>query len=370
MRVLFNADYPLSGDRVLLYYPPCPATLNEAVATTAHIVSAMSRPSEKAFPTLSVFTMSEPAISLGRFQHPSVALNLTAGLPAPVVRRLTGGPTSWMGAESVYLSLVIPNWPLWLQVAGIRNVPKLLNDMILGALRKDGFSLSMSAADSVTKRGFEVGRMGFDILDTTAVLELQLGARETVALAPEYNGYPALSEDAFLRRSRFLADLLETRELPSFPHSYAHSVGEALFREKFEVRDASFSWLEKTRIDGLKSRYLEAEVLPASTSPEPLMSRPHEDYIGFVHAQVTFNAQMQFSAVRIFGDFIADSPGITELEARLRWTEINKRNVALIIDEVLGAPGHIILGLKRLGSVLEAIMDAASRHDHWDVMNN
>ena len=78
-------------------------------------------------------------------------------------------------------------------------------------------------------------------------------------------------------------------------------------------------------------------------------------------AQVTFNAQMQFSAVRIFGDFIADSPGITELEARLRWTEINKRNVALIIDEVLGAPGHIILGLKRLGSVLEAIMGVLDR---------
>jgi hypothetical protein len=314
--------------------------------------------------------MSEPAICLGRFQHPTEALNTTVGLPAPVVRRLTGGPAAWMGTESIYLALVIPNWPLWFPAGGLRAIPKLLNDMILSALRKDGFSLSMSAADSVTKRGFEVGRMGFDVVDSTAVLELELGTRESIALPAEHNGYPALSEDAFPRRSRTLAELLETRELPAFPHTFAQAVGESLFREKFEVRESTFSWLEKTRIDGLKPRFIEAEVLPASIGPGPLMSRPHEDYIGFVHAQVTFNAQMQFSSVRIFGDFIADSPGIAELEHRLRWTEINKRSVALIIDEVLGAPGHIILGLKRLGSVLEAIMDAASRYEHWDVMNN
>ncbi|PKN47346.1 MAG: hypothetical protein CVU59_03200 [Deltaproteobacteria bacterium HGW-Deltaproteobacteria-17] len=369
MRVLYNADYPLSGDRTLLYYPPCETTLNDAVATTSHLVASMSRPSEKVFPTLAVFRMSEPAVSLGRFQHPTVALNTGSGLPAPVVRRLTGGPAAWMGTGSVYLSLIIPNWPLWFPSGGLRSLPKLLNDMILGALRKDGFSLSMSAADSVTKRGFEVGRMGFDVVDNTALLELQLGTQESIALPPELCGYPALSEDAFPRRSRTLAELLETRELPSFPPSFARAIGEALFHEKFDVRDSAFTWLERTRIDGLKPRFLEAEVLPASAGSE-LMSRPHEDYIGFVHAQVTFNAQMQFSSVRIFGDFIADSAGIAELEHRLRWTEINKRNVALIIDEVLGAPGHIILGLKRLGSVLEAIMDAASRHDHWDVMNN
>lgn len=214
--------------------------------------------------------------------------------------------------------------------------------------------------------------MGFDILDSTALVELQLGMTESVALPEEHGGYPALSEDAFPRRTKHLTELLETRELPAFPLSYATNVAEALFREKFEVRQSAVSWLERTRIDGLRPRFVEAEAAPASpaaTGPE-LMSRPHEDYIGFVHAAVTFNPQMQFSSVRIYGDFLADSAGIAELEHRLRWTEVSRRNIAQIIDEVLGAPGHIILGLKRLGSVLEAIMDAASRHDHWDVMNN
>ena len=372
MRVLYNADYPLSGDRVLLYYPPTEVTLEDAVAATSHIVSSAARPSEKAHPALAIFRLKEPAISLGRFQHPHVALNAAAGLPVPVVRRLTGGPATWMGAGSVYLSLVIPNWPLWFPSAGVRGLPKLVHDLVLGALRKDGFSLSMSAADSVTKRGFEVGRMGFDVVDATALVELELGMSESVALPEEHNGYPALSEEAFPRRTRHLAELLEARELPSFPLPFATSVAEALFREKFEVRESAFSWLERTRIEGLRQRFVEAEAAPASpaTSGPELMSRPHEDYIGFVHAAVIFNAQMQFSSVRIFGDFLADSPGIAELEHRLRWTEVSRRNVAQIIDEVLGAPGHIILGLKRLGSVLDAIMDAASRHDRWDAMNN
>lgn len=372
MRVLFNADYPLSGDRVLLYYPPTEATLDEAVATVSHLVTAAARPSEKAHPTLAVFRMKEPAISLGRFQNAHVALNTAAGLPAPVVRRLTGGPAAWMGAGSVYLALVIPNWPLWLPAATVRGLPKLVQDMVLGALRKDGFSLSMSAADSVTKRGFEVGRMGFDVLDHTIIVELQLGMTEAVTLPEEHAGYPALSEDAFPRRTKHLAELLETRELPAFPLSYATSVAEALFRENFEVRESAFSWLERTRVEGLRPRFVEAEAAPASpaTSGPELSSRPHEDYIGFVHATVTFNAQMQFTSVRIFGDFLADSPGIAELEHRLRFTEVSRRNIAQIIDEVLGAPHHVILGLKRLGSVLEALMDAAARHDRWDVMNN
>jgi len=71
--------------------------------------------------------------------------------------------------------------------------------------------------------------------------------------------------------------------------------------------------------------------------------------------------------VSIGGDFVADSPGIALLENRLRFTDVNKRNIALIIDEVLGAPEHFILGVKRLGTLLDAILDAAARNDAWNV---
>ena len=40
---------------------------------------------------------------------------------------------------------------------------------------------------------------------------------------------------------------------------------------------------------------------------------------------------------------------------------VKRRPVALVIDDVLGAPEHVIMGIRRLGSILEAILDASRR---------
>ena len=115
--------------------------------------------------------------------------------------------------------------------------------------------------------------------------------------------------------------------------------------------------LDKERITGLLDRV----DVPAESELEGYnVSRLIEDYIGFVQAACVTNEGGVLQEVRIFGDFLADATGIELLEEKLRWTPIKKRPIALTIDDILGSQDHVILGLKRLGSILEAIMDAAS----------
>jgi hypothetical protein len=46
--------------------------------------------------------------------------------------------------------------------------------------------------------------------------------------------------------------------------------------------------------------------------------------------------------------------------------DINKRSVALVIDEVLGAPEHFILGVKKLGKLLGSHSRWASHNNAWN----
>ncbi len=366
MRVIHNQDTPQTADRLLLFHPPVDAPLDMAVASARHAFSSLNRIQEPDRPRLLVFRMSEPAISLGVFQDPQTALDSSASFQVPVVQRLSGGPATWMGAGSYYVVLVLPNWPALFNHVETPKLTKNLMEIFISAMRKINLSLTMSPCEAIIKKGLEVGRITFNLHRKNLLMEFSLGIREPLALAPGLNGYPSLSTEACVRKPGCLQDIPEIREMPVFGESFARAMAEILFHDRHRFQESEFSWLEKTRIENLRSR-TQVPVTPESLPvPDVLSSRPFEDHIGFVHARVTLSPAFQLNSVRFFGDFIADSGGILELEKRLRHCELQRHAIAKTIDDVLGSPEHIVFGLKRLATFLDAILDAASRHPDWD----
>ena len=131
------------------------------------------------------------------------------------------------------------------------------------------------------------------------------------------------------------------------------------FAQKYEITSVEWNWLDKERINGLTDkisiRYNEDE------DSDLVFSRLVEDSVGFIQAGVSLSDDNLFNKVKIYGDFYADAEAIRQLEKKLKSTPAQKRSVALVIDGVLGSSEHVIMGIKRLGSILEAIMDAVSK---------
>ncbi|MBU1239969.1 hypothetical protein KJ865_09685, partial [Myxococcota bacterium] len=270
----------------------------------------------------------------------------------------SGGPAIFMDTGSVFMSLIIPNYQHHLKPQSIRNLPKNLNDIMLSALRAEGLSLSLAASDVLTKRGYEIGGLGFEINNNVAVWECWLGVNSAVALPQSLSNYPPLSDDAFNRNSEAISKIVDDETLPEWGFSFVEMIPIKFKSEEVTAAEFQWRWLDRERINGLLDR------VTVPREPELkgfTLSRLIEDYIGFVQAACIINDAGIIQEVRIFGDFLADTDGIRLLEEKLRWSPLKKRPIALIIDDILGSQGHVILGLKRLGSILEAIMDAASR---------
>lgn len=335
-------------------------TLAEAIAGELHMFSSCERSPGDYHPTLIVNTISEPSIMLGRYQNESVCLKEEAW-KYPVVRRMSGGQTVFMDEGSVLISFIVPNWAKYLKAQNVRAAPKILNDIMLSAFRTEGLSLSLAAADVLTKRGYEVGGIGFEISDKVALCECWLGMRNSLKLPFGMSGYPDLSDEAFVRKPIPLAEIMEESDFPQWDQTMAEIISLKMRWDRYQINETSWKWLDKERISGLIPRV--AITSRPTVDKDLTYSRLIEDYIGFVQAGVNSSDGRMFQDVRIFGDFLADSAGIALLEEKLRWSPVKKRPVALTIDEILGSPNHVILGLKRLGSILEAIMDASGKEE-------
>ncbi|MBN2722452.1 MAG: lipoate--protein ligase family protein [Deltaproteobacteria bacterium] len=359
MRIITGAVEQENGYQINFLKEP-ETTLAEALAGELHLFTTFERGNSEFHPTLIINTISEPAILLGRYQNEASTLKEEAW-KYPVLRRLSGGQAVFMDKGSVFITFILPEYSKYLKAQTIRSVPKILNDIMLSAFRTEGLSLSLAAADVLTKRGYEVGGVGFEITEKTAVCECWLGMNSSLKLPEGTNAYPALSDEAFTRKPIAITEILDDSTFPQWDQTMAEIISLKMRWERYKVVESTWKWLDRERIAGLKSRVTIDK--PTSENSELTFSRLIEDYIGFVQAAVSTTEGRMFQEVKIFGDFLADSAGIALLEEKLRWSPVKKRPIALIIDDILGNQGHVILGLKRLGTILEAIMDASGKEE-------
>ena len=316
-------------------------------------------------------TLTEPSILMGRFQKPDSALSSIAFDSVKVVRRNTGGRSMYLPKGSIYFGLVIPRYDESLAAgAPLRRAYKDLVSYFLSSLnefiaaRSDelGFSEDVTRQDDhILWRGTTVGGIAFDFTaDRTAVLEAWLLYGVEPFMPEEYNNYPRpVATEYFPNES---SRGIFSRAVSLFTESLDEFPKEVLARMDFAdtMQRSEWNMLESAVVE----RYEESALVSADSEKDDrlVFSSPIEDRIGYVLAGIRLDPKgTSIQTVRLYGDFIADSPGIEELERRLATHPVDRRLIALAIDEVLGTYSHIILGLRRLGTILDAVLSAAGR---------
>ncbi len=328
-------------------------------AALRYLADAQAKGRSGGRPWLFVSRPTDRAVLLGRFQSVrSVSLAACRDRDLAVLRRVTGGSLVVAGPGTVHFGLVFPydQGPL---EANVRQILQKYGVVVTsfvaaaaGRARYYGRELVSVDEVPVALCSFELDEHG------VATIEGLVGVAESIWPDPELRGPDRTKrrDERVRPLSAEVPDLTVDQVLDTGPEAVAKALG-------LESRPRDFLPLELERIRLLERRVgvSESEEDLGPTFGKRWRSQPVAEVIGYVEAIVGVAQGRFLTDVRIFGDFLADSPGIRALEERLRMCPVERRQVAVTIDEVLGAPNHVILGIRRLGSILEAILDAAGK---------
>jgi hypothetical protein len=77
---------------------------------------------------------------------------------------------------------------------------------------------------------------------------------------------------------------------------------------------------------------------------------------GVLEARFALEQERFIKEIQFAGDFIANSPAITELEYRLRLCPADWTAIMRVVDTVFADPANYILGVGRLRAVTDTIV--------------
>jgi lipoate-protein ligase A len=333
------------------------------LASSAYLMEAVAKGRTKGAPVLLVGFPSEEAVVLGRYQKPESAVQREEcrrrGMP--LLRRLSGGGSALLGEGRLYLALVLPSHETPLECEPRQFLQRYGAGIVRG-LAQTGLKARYFGKDVLSIEDRPVGVMSFEIApDGTALLETIVGLNRSFRPDGAFTAYPPRSQDDTTTASpTLIAEELTSVDEGKLADQLVESMA-GLLDVSPEPRE--LTPLEIERVNSLSHR-VQVPDKPEERIPvylKPWASRPIEEAIGFVEATVRLTQGRFLREVWVHGDFMADSGGICDLQERLRMVPVKRRPVALVIDDVLGAPEHVIMGIRRLGSILEAILDASKR---------
>ncbi len=292
-------------------------------------------------PRLVVARLTGGVLTLGRWQLADVALS-REGLEKRPIRRATGGRTAVLGEGLVSVALVLPH-----RSALVSNDPdalpaaSFLNRAVrplLGALQRAGVTAHYFGRDFVTVEGAQGALLGFDIDGQgRALLEAHVPC--------EAHWWPP-------------------EQLLARPHSPpTRGVPAPGLSPRLAGLDAP-RLLERLR-EALRTDFgHDSHEEPASLA-SPLDLPPHapfsertglvETALGVMLASWEQGSNGTIAAVRLHGDFLADSGGMQRIEHALAGVRPESDAIGEAIRQVLGDPAHALLGVTDLMPIVEAL---------------
>jgi hypothetical protein len=268
--------------------------------------------------------LSGGTMSLGRFQQARVAIKKQG---PSTIRRWTGGRAFPYGSGMLSLCLIAPHWQSLIQ----EGIPlhKILNRYVrplLATLKKMGLPAFYGGRDFLTVSRKPIGYLTFDVKANNALLmQFVLESQNLLSLRP-------LKEFVTIWIENFLH-----QDIPW---------------ETFE-----FSKLEKEKIH---SQSLPPMEDPRENDPRMLWSDLCEIPIGSLYAGLKLEGQ-KIKEVILFGDFIANSPAISELEENLKGCPLEWKEIGRRVDLIFINPRNVILGLKSLSVFPDTILNAVAK---------
>ncbi len=269
-------------------------------------------------------------LSLGRYQLASD----TSGVE--IVRRLTGGVETRYGDGILSLSLVAPDPWSWLREAGTRRGDRLLNRYVralLPGLAKLGLRAVYPGRDFVTVSRRRVAYLTADRSpDGVFLFQAIIGADRPYACdgsaraAPA--GLPPLPASSSLGA-----------ELAS-PSSCLVATEQALLASSASY--FGFEWVEQRGVAAPAPRTPVEPRSPRGPSASSLRG-PVEIPIGRLYARVASTPQGDLSRVQFYGDWIAGSGDVGELEAAL--AGVARGKIADLVRRWFDTPERLAIGL-------------------------
>jgi|GEM_PF-793460 len=337
------------------------------LASTAQLMASVARGRERGEGgAIQLAMLRGEALALGRYQRLARALATPLGEPDPtqspanLVRRWTGGHATAYGDGILSVSLILPGPSAWLPAAEKIPAEKLLNRHVRGLLR--AFSALGAPAfypgrDCVTVAARPVAYVSCE-RDATGVCLVQAIVGLSRPCSVEQSAPPLPEGDAAALPAS-LADLVGGSA------GLGECLSEALLtayaaRHGLALDASPPSELELQAVSEREAR-LRAHGSREDSVAEMVGSGLFATPIGGLEAFVALEQSRTLRRVRIFGDFIADSAGVAELEEALRMRPADWHSVDGAVERVLGGPEHFTLGLRERQTVTHAVLEAARR---------
>jgi hypothetical protein len=297
------------------------------------------------------------AVVLGAYQHAGHALNREAlsALALPVLRRRTGGSAVWAGDGLLYVALGLHD------ASALMGCPpgKILNRNVRGLLagvRSLGVPAHYFGRDFVSFGTDPGAYVAWDeASDGKVLLEAFVALDTPFTLPVPLPGYPVAREPAL--RGKTPATLRSAgatqtagEVLAALTDGYARA-----FAVAFTPDPPSASELADS------SARRDQQTVDVADDGALCWSAPVEEAIGFISAGARLDGTGRFAEVALGGDLLQHRACPEQLRNELCGSEPDPDRIGAALDRVYAARPGLIEGVRSLGSLRGALLDAAQR---------
>lgn len=311
-------------------------------------------------PVLLIYASPGRAVSIGRY-HLYCGPSERDGIN--VTRRLTGGRVVGAGQGWLGLALILPTRTALLKEDTTRLKPEQIMNRyargILSGMRAIGIESFYPGRDAITFEQREIAMCTFET-DAAGAMLFEASVAHNRGMEELVHDLERIDPDGALSCRMYDATSATkvVRELErdiSFEEladaiatGYRSSLGETRRRELTEVETAQAEHRGRAIAS---SNWL----VRSAGEPQFKLRNRSASQLDAIEAAVALNADRTIEAVRLSGDFIANSPAIAELESELRGRTIDLPSISQAVTKTFGHDGNFFLGAGELSNLVRLI---------------
>ena len=311
-------------------------------------------------PVLLIYASPGRAISIGRY-------HLYCGPPERdginVFRRLTGGRVVGAGQGWLSVALILPSRTALLKDETTQLKPdQIMNRYargLLTAMRAMGIDCFNPGRDAITFEQREIAMCTFET-DASGAMLFEASIAHNRGMEDLVHDLERIDPDGALscrmydaasatKVVRELARDVAFDELAgAIASGYQSSLGETRRRDLTALESAQAQHRGR---DLATSNWLQGRVSRQSMTLKNRIA----SQLGAIEAAVALSADKPVEAVRLSGDFIANSPAIAELESELRGRTLELPSISQAITKTFGHNENFFLGAGELSNLVRLI---------------
>lgn len=334
-----------------------------SLAEDAHYLHVVGRPSRTRLGVLRVYDFAGDVLSLGRYHVVPEQLPTTGAVQ--VYRRQSGGRAVPFGDGFIGVGLFLPHRSALFSGEALALAPyQVMNRYVRGLL--DGCKLAGVPAfypgrDFVTINRRVLALVSFEV-DLTGALLFEA----IIANRRDFSVLPHLLEDVD-ERGVIKAEMLTPNDTTCLAQELGTQLTIAevadLLRRGFEKQfDVTFA---EHALTPLEERAIEATATHEFHDDRWLRQRQlrtdldhhaaERVQLGMFEAYFSLEQKRFIKEILFAGDFVANSPSITQLERELRLCPAEWRAIDGVASEIFAQPEHFILGIGRTRVIADTI---------------